>query len=229
MRAQLDKNDKQVSAMFDAVAEGYDRTRATIWLGRPCAWGRAAARIAGVRRGQCVLDVAAGTGTSTLAMHKPGVAVVGCDFSIGMLRIGQRRAPVVSFVAGDALRLPFGDDRFDVVTMSFGLRNTSDVARVLSEVRRVCKPFGRLVISEFSHPPKPAIHRLWIGYLKRIMPRIARLVSTNPDAYDYLWESIDAWHRQPELAQLIRQAGWSNVQWKNLDGGVVAIHHAIKV
>jgi demethylmenaquinone methyltransferase / 2-methoxy-6-polyprenyl-1,4-benzoquinol methylase len=228
VRAQLDKNERQVSAMFDQVAEGYDRTRAAIWLGRTGAWGRAAAGAARVRYGDRVLDVAAGTGSSTLAMYRPGVRVVGCDFSIGMLRIGARRAPVARFVAGDALRLPFADNSFDVVTMSFGLRNTADVGLVLAELRRVCRPGGRLVICEFSHPPNRVAHQLWLGYLRRVMPRIARLVSTNPQAYVYLWESINAWHRQPDLAELVRAAGWTEVGWTNLTGGAVALHHAVK-
>ena len=228
VRAQLDKNERQVSAMFDQVAEGYDRTRAAIWLGRTGAWGRAAARAARVRYGDRVLDVAAGTGSSTLAMYRPGVRVVGCDFSIGMLGIGARRAPVARFVAGDALRLPFADNSFDVVTMSFGLRNTADVGLVLAELRRVCRPGGRLVICEFSHPPNRVAHRLWLGYLRRVMPRIARFVSTNPQAYVYLWESINAWHRQPHLAELVRAAGWTEVGWTNLTGGAVALHHAVK-
>jgi demethylmenaquinone methyltransferase/2-methoxy-6-polyprenyl-1,4-benzoquinol methylase len=228
VRAQLDKNERQVSAMFDEVAEGYDRTRAAIWLGRTGAWGRAAARVAGVRTGHRVLDVAAGTGSSTMAMYRPGVRVVGCDFSVGMLRIGARRAPMARFVGGDALRLPFADDSFDVVTMSFGLRNTADVPRVLAELRRVCRPGGRLVVCEFSHPPNRLTHRLWLGYLRRVMPRIARFVSSNPQAYVYLWESINAWHHQADLAELVRAAGWTEVGWTNLTGGVVALHHAVK-
>ncbi|TDC41939.1 ubiquinone/menaquinone biosynthesis methyltransferase [Micromonospora sp. KC213] len=228
VRAQLDKNERQVSAMFDEVAEGYDRTRAAIWLGRTGAWGRAAARVAGVRAGHRVLDVAAGTGSSTIAVHRPGVRVVGCDFSLGMLRIGRRRVGMARFVAGDALRLPFADASFDVVTMSFGLRNTADVGRVLAEMRRVCRPGGRLVVCDFSHPPNPVAHRLWLGYLRRVVPLIARLVSTNPQAYVYLWESINAWHRQPELAGLLRAAGWAEVGWTNLTGGAVALHYGVR-
>jgi len=228
VRAQLDKNERQVSAMFDEVADGYDRTRAAIWLGRTGAWGRAAARAARVRPGHRVIDVAAGTGSSTMAMYRPGVQVVGCDFSLGMLRIGARRAPVARFVAGDALRLPFADDRFDVVTMSFGLRNTADPARVLAELRRVCRPGGRLVICEFSHPPNRFSHRLWLGYLRRVMPVIARFAGTNPQAYVYLWESIDAWPRQADLAELVRAAGWREVGWTNLTGGAVALHYGVK-
>jgi demethylmenaquinone methyltransferase/2-methoxy-6-polyprenyl-1,4-benzoquinol methylase len=228
VRAQLDKNERQVSAMFDEVAEGYDRTRAAIWLGRSASWGRAAATVARLEPGQRVLDVAAGTGSSAIAFSRPGVRVVGCDFSLGMLRIGRRRVPAARFVGGDALRLPFRDGSFDVVTMSFGLRNTADVSHVLREMHRVCAPGGRLVICEFSHPPNRFVHRLWLGYLRRVMPFIARFASTNPAAYRYLWESINAWHRQPALAALVSAAGWHDAGWTNLTGGVVALHHAVK-
>ncbi|MFI5956157.1 class I SAM-dependent methyltransferase [Cryptosporangium sp. NPDC051539] len=228
VRAHLDKNERQVSAMFDEVAAGYDRTRAAIWLGRTGGWGRAVARVSGAGPGQRVLDVAAGTGNSAIPLYRTGAAVVGCDFSLGMLRIGRERASRARFVAGDALRLPFADNAFDVVTMSFGLRNTADVPRALGEMLRVCRPGGRLVIGEFSHPPNSVHHRLWMGYLRRVMPRIARFASTNPAAYRYLWESINAWHRQPDLAGLIRAAGWEQVGWTDLTGGAVALHHAVK-
>jgi demethylmenaquinone methyltransferase / 2-methoxy-6-polyprenyl-1,4-benzoquinol methylase len=228
VRAMLDKNERQVSMMFDEVAAGYDRTRAAIWLGRASAWSRATARAAQLRSGHRALDVAAGTGTSTIALHRPGVTVIGCDFSAEMLHIGQRRAPEAWFVEGDALRLPFASGVFDLVTISFGLRNTADVVRTLEEMRRVCRPGGRLVICDFSHPPNRLGHLMWMGYLRRVMPLIARFASSNPQAYSYLWESINAWYRQPDLADLVRAAGWHDASWTNLTGGVVALHHAVK-
>jgi len=228
VRALLDKNERHVSAMFDELAEGYDRTRAAIWFGRTKRWGRAAASVAGAGSGQWVLDVAAGTGSSAMAFHQPGMHIVACDFSLGMLKIGQHRAPVARFVAGDALRLPFADDSFDVVTISFGLRNTADVARALAELRRVCRPGGRLVICDFSHPPSRLGHALWLGYLRHVMPRIARVVSSNPAAYVYLWESINAWPRQEQLADMVRAAGWTEVGWRDLSGGQVALHYGVK-
>src|SRR5262249_26959516 len=169
-----------------------------------------------------------GAGGATRGIYRPGVRVVGWDSSTGMLRIGARRVPVARFVAGDALRLPFAGGSFDVVTMSFGLRNTADVPLVLAELHRVCRPGGRLVVCEFSHPPNRLLHRLWLGYLRRVMPLIARFASTNPQAYVYLWESINAWHLQADLAELVRAAGWTEVGWTNLTGGAVALHHAVK-
>jgi demethylmenaquinone methyltransferase/2-methoxy-6-polyprenyl-1,4-benzoquinol methylase len=173
-----------------------------------------------------VLDLAAGTGTSSVPFAEAGALVVPCDFSLGMLAVGKRARPQLPFTAGDATRLPFGDDTFDAVTISFGLRNVVDPGAGLREMLRVTKPGGRLVVCEFSHPTWPPLRTAYIQYLMKALPTIARGVSSSPDAYVYLAESIRAWPDQAGLAAVITDAGWRRTQWKNLSGGIVALHRA---
>lgn len=227
-RARLDKQPPDVAAMFDEVAARYDRTNDVLSLGQDRRWRRAVVRAVGPRPGQRVLDLAAGTGTSTVPFALAGATAVACDFSLGMLGVGKRERPRLSFVAGDALRLPFPDEVFDAVTMSFGLRNVADPSAALSELRRVTKPGGRLVVCEFSSPTLAPFRKLYVEYLVRALPSVARRVSSNPDSYVYLAESIQAWPDQQELAAVITASGWRSVEFQNLSGGIVALHRALR-
>src|SRR5580704_11086882 len=226
-RAQLDKQPADVSAMFDKVADRYDVLNDALSLGMDRRWRKVVARAVGAGPGQLVLDLAAGTGTSSRAFVRSGARCVACDFSFGMLSVGARRpAAGLSFVAGDALALPFGDRAFDVVTISFGLRNVADTGQALAELLRVTRPGGRLVICEFSRLPAQRLNALYEQYLTRVLPVVARRLSGNAEAYDYLAESIRAWPPQHQLAGMIAAAGWSGVSWRNLTLGVVAMHEA---
>jgi demethylmenaquinone methyltransferase/2-methoxy-6-polyprenyl-1,4-benzoquinol methylase len=228
-RADLEKEPHEVAAMFDAVATRYDLTNDVLSLGRTRAWRRAVARAVDARPGDRVLDLAAGTGSSSLPFVAAGAFVVACDFSLGMLRVGKRAHPELSLVAGDALRLPFADASFDTSTISFGLRNVTDVDAALGELARVTRPGGRLVVCEFSHPTWRPFRTLYSGYLMRALPSVARRVSSNPDAYVYLAESIRAWPDQPELAARLQGTGWADVAWADLSYGIVALHRARRV
>jgi len=225
-RARLDKQPHEVAAMFDDVAPRYDVTNDVLSLGQDRVWRRAVTRALDAQPAERVLDVAAGTGTSSLPFQRAGAYVVPCDFSLGMLRVGKRRQPDLGFTAGDASRLPFADASFDAVTISFGLRNVADPDRALAEMLRVTKPGGRLVVCEFSHPTWAPFRTVYVEYLMRALPVVATRVSSNPDAYVYLAESIRAWPDQPALAARIGAAGWAGVQWRNLSGGIVALHRA---
>lgn len=227
-RASLDKDPRDVAAMFDDVAGKYDLTNDVLSLGQDRLWRRAVVKAVDARPGQTVLDIAAGTGTSSEPFADGGVNVVPADFSLGMLRVGRRRRPDLGFTAADAMRLPFADDSFDVVTMSFGLRNVASVDTTLREFLRVTKPGGRMVICEFSQPTNRAFRKVYREYLMRSLPPIARKVSSNPESYVYLAESIQAWPAQRELAEQVRAAGWESVEWRNLTGGIVALHRATK-
>jgi len=176
-----------------------------------------------------VLDLAAGTGTSSEPFAAAGARVVPCDFSIGMLTVGKRARPGLPFVAGDGTKLPFADDTFDAVTISFGLRNIVDPAAGLREMARVTRPGGRLVVCEFSHPTWAPFRTLYVEYLMRALPPVARAVSSSPDAYVYLAESIRAWPDQPRLAAMIADAGWAGVEWHDLSGGIVTLHRGTAV
>ena len=225
-RASLDKDPKDVQSMFDHVAARYDLTNDVLSLGQDRYWRREVVRAVAAKPGQRVLDLAAGTGTSSLPFARAGATVVSSDFSLGMLTEGRRRYPQLPFVAGDATTLPFADDSFDAVTISFGLRNVVDVEAALAEMHRVTKPGGRLVVCEFSHPTWAPFRTVYVEYLMRALPPVARRVSSAPDAYVYLAESIRAWPTQPELAAQIAAAGWTKPAWRNLSGGIVALHRA---
>lgn len=227
-RASLAKSPAEVAAMFDEVAEKYDVTNDVLSMGQDRRWRKAVLSSIAPKPGELVLDLAAGTGTSAEPFAAAGARVVPCDFSLGMLLVGKRRRPDLAFTAGDALRLPFADASFDAVTISFGLRNVADVPRALLELARVTRPGGRLVICEFSQPTFGPFRGVYLNYLMRALPSIARRVSSNPDAYVYLAESIRAWPGQTELAGLISGSGWCQVGWRNLSGGIVALHRATR-
>ncbi|KQX66160.1 demethylmenaquinone methyltransferase [Angustibacter sp. Root456] len=227
-RAHLDKRPDEVAAMFDTVAARYDLTNDVLSLGQDRLWRRAVGRALDLRRGERVLDLAAGTGTSSEPLVAAGADVVPADFSLGMLRVGKRRRPDLQLTAGDATRLPFADGSFDAVTISFGLRNVVDTGAALREMLRVTRPGGRLVICEFSHPVWGPFRAVYVNYLMRALPPIARRVSSNPDSYVYLAESIRDWPAQEQLAGLLQQAGWADVAWRNLSGGIVALHRAVR-
>ena len=235
-RADLDKRPAEVSAMFDHVAERYDLLNDVLSLGQDRWWRRVVAKAVGARAGQLVLDLAAGTGTSSRAFTGKGADCVACDFSLGMLRVGARRlkadpdarpgAGMVRFAAGDALALPFTGNVFDAVTISFGLRNVADPAAALAELLRVTRPGGKLVICEFGHLPWPWLDRVYDRYLTAALPAVARRLSPASDAYAYLAESIRDWPAAAVLAGQLSAAGWTAVRWRNLSMGVVCVHTA---
>jgi demethylmenaquinone methyltransferase/2-methoxy-6-polyprenyl-1,4-benzoquinol methylase len=227
-RASLDKQPHEVAAMFDDVAARYDLTNDVLSLGQARLWRRAVARAVDARPGERVLDLAAGTGTSSQPFAAAGAYAVPCDFSLGMLSEGKKRHPWMPFTAGDATRLPFRDGAFDAVTISFGLRNVQDTDGALRELLRVTAPGGRVVICEFSHPTWAPFRTVYTEYLMRALPPVARAVSSSPDAYVYLAESIRAWPDQPALARHLQDAGWAKVAWRDLTGGVVALHRGVR-
>lgn len=214
--------------MFDGVAERYDRTNTILSFGRDRAWRNATREALGLRAGERVLDLGAGTGVSTEELARSGAYVVGVDISQGMLRAGKKVRPDLPLLAGDALALPFEDATFDAVTISFALRNVHHTAAALTEMARVTKPGGRIVVCEFSHPTNAAFRHAYLVYLMGALPSVARKVASNPDAYVYLAESIRAWPDQAGLATKLLGTGWERVGWRDLTGGVVALHRGIR-
>jgi demethylmenaquinone methyltransferase / 2-methoxy-6-polyprenyl-1,4-benzoquinol methylase len=227
-RANLNKDPDEVAAMFDGVAKRYDLVNDLLSLGRTKAWRKATTAIIAPEPGMQILDLAAGPGSSSEPLYKAGATVFATDFSEGMLAQGRKARPYLNFSKADALNLPFEDNRFDVVTISYGLRNTVKYEKALAEALRVTKTGGRIVIAEFSHPTNRVFRTIYTKYLMRLLPAIAKKTASNPDAYVYLAESIRAWPDQAALAQSLEGAGWSKVSWKNLTFGVVAVHSASK-
>lgn len=225
-KANLDKQPFDVARMFDAVGEKYDLTNTVLSFGRDRAWRKRTREVLNLQPGEKVLDLAAGTAVSTEELSKSGAWCVACDFSRGMLAAGRDRD--VPKVAGDGMRLPFPDNTFDAVTISYGLRNIHDFELGLREMARVTKPGGRLAVAEFSKPVVPVFGTVYKEYLTRLLPPVARVVSSNPEAYIYLAESIRAWPEQKALADAINRNGWQGATWENLTLGIVALHTAVK-
>ena len=239
----VERTAEGVRRMFDRVAPRYDLANTVFSLGRDRGWRRAAARATGLADGELAVDVACGTGALTreLAAMAPGAVVVGLDFSQGMLERarptgGAPSAPTVPpdppqpclrYVVGDALHLPLRDAAADVVTIAFGLRNLPEPGQGLLELRRVLRPGGRLVVCEFSQPVVPVLRGVYRRYLTRLMPRAARRLTSDPEAYQYLARSIGAWPAQAGLAAWMQRAGFAEVAWRDLTGGIVALHRGV--
>lgn len=229
-RPAAERTARGVRAMFDRVAPRYDLVNTVASLGRDRGWRRAAARATRLGPGQTAVDVACGPGelTRALVAHEPRARVVGVDFSWEMVRRAPRQGrSTAGYAAGDALRLPLADASVNVVTIAFGLRNLPDPRAGLREFRRVLRPGGRLVVLEFSQPVVPGFRQLYERYNALVLQAVARVLSSDPEAYDYLARSIGAWPPQPELAVWLTEAGFTQVRWRNLTGGVVALHRGV--
>jgi demethylmenaquinone methyltransferase / 2-methoxy-6-polyprenyl-1,4-benzoquinol methylase len=214
-----------VQRMFDRVAPRYDLANSVFSLGQDKGWRKAAARATRLAAGEVAADVACGTGALTRELEAlaPGALVVGFDFSYEMLVHG----PGGRFAAGDALQLPLRDASVDVVTIAFGLRNLPEPGQGLLEFRRVLRPGGRLVVCEFSQPVVPVFREVYRRYLTRLIPVAARRLTSDPEAYQYLARSIGAWPDQPGLARWLQEAGFGQVAWRDLSGGIVALHRGV--
>jgi demethylmenaquinone methyltransferase/2-methoxy-6-polyprenyl-1,4-benzoquinol methylase len=226
---------KQVQAMFSDIAGKYDLLNHVLSLGTDFYWWRRMARVANAGPGKRFLDVAAGTGDSSLALARRGAEVVSTDFTHAMLKLGpakfRRRGlahRVWASVGADAQRLPFQAGSFDGITVCYGIRNVEDRPRAYREFLRVLKPEGQLTILEFSRPRFAWLRALYDTYSRRILPCIGGWLSGSPEAYRYLPASIRTFPDQPALARELDQAGFETVEWRNLTGGIVALHTARK-
>jgi demethylmenaquinone methyltransferase / 2-methoxy-6-polyprenyl-1,4-benzoquinol methylase len=230
MSHPLAKDAARVQRMFDRVAPRYDLANTLFSFGQDRHWRRVAARAAQVGAGDVALDAAAGTGGLARELAAAGASVLAVDLSLRMLATGAagHPHPAVRWCAGDALRLPLADASVDAVTIGFGLRNLADAAAGLAEFARVTRPGGRLVVLEFSRPTAAPVRVAYHGVVLRGMPQAARLFTSDPAAYGYLAASIRAWPDQAALAGLIATSGWDDVRWKNLSGGIVACHRALR-
>ena len=220
-----------VRAMFDRVAPRYDLANTLLSLGQDRGWRQAAAKATRLAPGEVALDVACGTGglTRALARFQPRATVLGADFAVEMVRRAPRPPDAMdpAYLAADAVKLPFGDDTLDVVTIAFGLRNLPDPDQGMREFHRVLRQGGRLVVCEFSKPTAPLFGQVYDRYLVTLLPRAARLVASDAEAYQYLARLIGAWPDQAGLARQLRRLGFNQVQWRDLSGGIVALHRGV--
>lgn len=223
-----DKNAGTVAAMFDEVSPRYDALNNILSLGLAPRWRAVTARALQAPPASRILDLAGGTGTSAELLAAKGYEVVVGDISEGMLELGRNRHgdnPLIEFVYADATALPFPDNSFDAATISYGLRNVSDPHQALAELRRILKPGAMLLIAEFSTPKNTILRGLYNLYSRYAMPLLSRLINRRAqNAYVYLYESIRAWPAQKELANWMRRAGYKQVAYRNLTGGIVALH-----
>ena len=232
----VDEQDKarRVRGVFDSVAPKYDLMNDLMSGGLHRAWKAYAVLVANVREGQSVLDIAGGTGDLALAFA-PKVGSKGCvvhtDINEAMLREGRNRlldAGVnVPTLVCDAERLPFADDRFDLVTVAFGLRNMTHKDVALREMNRVLKPGGKLLVLEFSKVAKP-LTKIYDWYSFKVLPRLGKLIANDASSYQYLAESIRLHPGQDELKAMMHKGGFGHVDYHNLSGGVVALHVGIR-
>jgi demethylmenaquinone methyltransferase / 2-methoxy-6-polyprenyl-1,4-benzoquinol methylase len=219
--------DTQVQAMFDRIARVYDRMNSVMTAGMHHRWRRRAAELANVGPGSTALDVATGTGDLAIALARQGAEVTGSDFAPAMLEIARRKAPGLRFEEGDALDLAYPDGSFDAVTVGFGARNFADLDRGLSEMARVTRQGGRVVILEITTPTKPPLSWFFRAWFDRLVPQLGR-VAGDPDAYTYLPSSVRRFPGPRELGSRMAAAGLADVRWILTAGGIIAIHSGTK-
>lgn len=227
---------ERVRGIFAGIAPRYDLFNTVAAFGIDRLWRRTTVRMAGLTPESEVLDLAAGTGELTMALARIGhpASVTGTDFVPEMLEVAKRKAATfrgatrIAFSVADAQALPFADESFDVVTVGFGVRNLPDRAANLREVRRVLRAGGRYLILEFTTPPNRGFRALYRGYNRTVVPFLGRVITGDRASYEYLNESILAFPAQEGLAEELRAAGFSEVSYRDLTFGVVAVHRAVK-
>lgn len=224
----LNKAPKNIASMFDKVAKHYDLTNDLLSLGQSRVWQAALKAAVDPQVGMKIIDVAAGTGTSSALFSTEGADVVACDISPGMIEVGKTKHPDLEYVQADATALPFAENTFDAVVISYGLRNMPDPTKVLNEMYRVTKNQGKLVVCEFSKPTIEWVEKAYNFLLARVMPIIGKASTGNKEAYEYLAQSILEWPDQYEIAAMISDARWKRIEFRNISLGIVALHRGIK-
>jgi demethylmenaquinone methyltransferase/2-methoxy-6-polyprenyl-1,4-benzoquinol methylase len=224
----------KVGELFASIATRYDLINDIQSFGMHRLWKRRVLRLAQVRPGERALDLCCGTGDLALALAKQGAIVTGLDFSEPMLQVAREKSKFkiqnskIDFVCGDAQRIPFPNDTFDILTIGYGLRNLSDLDAGLRDMLRVTKPGGRLVALEFAKPDNSAWRAIYFGYLKIFLPIFGKIFCGNAAAYAYILESLKHYPAQQAVAAKMRELGWQNVRVINLMGGIMSIHYAEK-
>jgi demethylmenaquinone methyltransferase/2-methoxy-6-polyprenyl-1,4-benzoquinol methylase len=228
----------RVNELFSRIAPRYDLINDLQSFGLHRYWKRRVALLADPKPGKVALDLCCGTGDLALALARHGARVVGVDFTERMLEVAQRRSlqmqaakpevrpTTLQFIQGDALRMPFQDQSFDLVTIAYGLRNLADLSEGLREMRRVAKPRARLLVLDFGKPGNALWRNLYFAYLRLFVPVLGRIFGGSAAAYAYILESLHYYPGQEGVAAQMRQLGLENVRVINLLGGVMGINYA---
>jgi demethylmenaquinone methyltransferase/2-methoxy-6-polyprenyl-1,4-benzoquinol methylase len=232
-----DEKAHKVNAVFDSVASRYDLMNDLMSLGIHRAWKQLTVMLSQIRPGQCVLDLAGGSGDLTRLIH-PKLKASGCivlaDINANMLAVARNRLldagihQHLHFIQANAEHLPFANNTFDCLFISFGLRNVRDKEAALQSMYRCAKPGGRLLILEFSSPVFPGLKPIYDAYSFHILPQLGEWIANDAESYRYLAESIRMHPHQNELKLMIEEAGFEDCHYHNLSGGIVALHTAYK-
>jgi demethylmenaquinone methyltransferase/2-methoxy-6-polyprenyl-1,4-benzoquinol methylase len=216
----------RVEDLFAAIAARYDFINDVQSLGLHRIWKRKLIELAQPNDSMRALDLCCGTGDVAFQLAKAGAQTVAADFSLPMLKVGQRRRPTgkVQFIRADALKLPFNTATFDLLTMSYGLRNLADVRQGLEEMQRVLKPGGRALILDFGKPQNGIFRSVYYGYLRWFVPLFGKVFCGNSATHAYIYESLMAYPAQNGVAKLMHDSGWNNVRIENLVGGMMSIN-----
>ena len=233
----VEEKAEKVAEVFHSVAGKYDLMNDLMSAGIHRLWKHMTIEMSGVRRGHSVLDIAGGTGDLTAKFSRivgPEGTVVLADINDSMLKVGRDRlmdrgfVDNIKFSQADAQSLPFPDNTFDVITIAFGLRNVTDKDMALRSMLRVLKPGGRLLVLEFSKPGNPLLSKVYDTYSFSILPKLGKLFASDADSYQYLAESIRMHPDQGTLQDMMDDAGFTNTDFHNMTGGVVALHRGVK-
>ena len=237
-KVATDAKSSMVGQVFHSVASKYDIMNDLMSLGIHRLWKRVAIELSGARRGHRILDLAGGTGDLAMKFSRivgPDGLITLTDINNSMLRVGRDRlydkgcSNNVEVVQADAEQLPFPDNHFNCVTISFGLRNVTRKQKALEEMARVLKPGGRALILEFSHPNSALFSKVYDAYSFNVLPTLGKLIANDPDSYRYLAESIRVHPNQDTLMEMMYHAGFQRCDYHNLTGGIVALHRGFKI
>lgn len=229
---------EKVAGMFSCIGSRYDLLNHVLSLGLDIRWRKRVARETGKNNCRRILDVCTGTGDMALELCRfwRGEAhIEGIDFSRDLLERARKKSResnlghAVTFLEGNAEMLPYDDEMFDAITITFGLRNITNRLKALKEFYRVAKSGACFVCLEFSRPQNPIFSAVYSFYLMKVVPRVSQLLGSDPAAYRYLGDTIKDFPLPPELADQIASAGWRNVSYEILSGGIVAVHKGMKI
>ncbi|MCX7919138.1 MAG: bifunctional demethylmenaquinone methyltransferase/2-methoxy-6-polyprenyl-1,4-benzoquinol methylase UbiE [bacterium] len=237
----MNDKEKYVRSLFSSIAPTYDLLNTILSFNQDKRWRKRVVREADIQPASYVLDVCTGTGKLAYAFstQSPAKLIIGLDFCYEMLAIAKKATQCqqipnseprnrVSFIQADALEIPFQDNTFDCVTIAFGLRNISDLAKLFNEIRRVTKPGGKIVALELTRPKNRVIYLFYYVYLHWYLPTLGRVISKDKTAYSYLAKTIQEFYDHKQVSQILIDSGWNKVRYRSVTAGITTIYLGVK-